>query len=143
MATEKHPARNPELPVDDKAVELARERLAPPSPPPGADERRRGVRASDDRAASKMRDTGRPGERINETPALKLDEKPSRSADEPPPVGKPSLPKTFDPNAFYEVQLLKAFDHAGRRLRPGRSHRLKGTVAEANRESLYGATKAT
>lgn len=159
MATDKYPNRNAELPVDPKAVERARETLAPRSAGegeaaaladqtmagPGAEENARRLRrasAGETRAA--MRE-GRVGERTDTRGAIEIGGPSSPSEDSPPEVSrkrKAAPAMTFEPEALYNVELSKAVEIDGRMRSPGRRYQMNGATAQAVRDSIHGAEKA-
>ena len=120
MATDKYPQQNVNMPMDPKAVEAARARLAPP----------RSVKSQDLQSAPSngkgSRREVRPGEWIDDR-VIQIGGPSSPSEDSPPEFKKDerALP-TFTAGKVYQVTLGRPCIFAGRVLSPAKSYQMTG-----------------
>jgi hypothetical protein len=60
-----------------------------------------------------------------------------------PPASPPpsNLPASFEPKAFYKVEIATVFKHAERQFVPGDNVTMRGEIAEQYRANLLSAVK--
>jgi hypothetical protein len=121
MATDRYPQLNHNMPMDPKAVEAARARLAPPRsfvpetmPPANGKGSRREVRK---------------GEWIDDR-VIVIGGPSSPSSDSPPdmPTLRDTPPASYDPLKVYSIMLGKPATFAGRVLSPAKAYQMTGAT---------------